>query len=175
MTYSRKFPNLLTFHFSLLLCMTFLLTSCNPLPGSPPPVDDQLGQTATANEVATQIGDSWRINMQMSGGLAGVNRSIVVTLLGEATASDIKKNQTVSFQLSEDELGVLFGLIKDLPEAWVMDDKNCNDCFEYTLFITRDGKEFSASLNDLERADTDLDPLIKALVVLQDQLLSIYP
>jgi hypothetical protein len=157
MTYARKFPNLLTFHFSLLFCMIVLLTSCNSLPESSPP------------------GESWRINMQMSGGLAGVSCSIVVTSLGEATASDIKKNQTVSFQLSEDELGVLFGLIKNLPEAWVMDDKNCNDCFEYTLFITRDGKEFSASLNDLERADTDLDPLIKALVVLQDQLLSIYP
>jgi len=111
----------------------------------------------------------------MSGGFVGVSRSIVVTSLGEATASDTKKNQTVSSQLNEDELGVLFGLIKDLPEEWVVNAKDCNDCFEYALIITRGGDELSASLNDLELADTDLDPLVKALVELQDQLLLIYP
>lgn len=175
MTYTKKFLNSLTLPFSLLFCMAFLFTSCNTLPDSSPPGDDQPNQTATANEVATQMGDSWQINMQISGGVAGVRRSIVVNSLGEATASDAKKNQTVSSQLSEDELGKLFGLIKDLPEEWVMVNKDCKDCFEYALDITRGAKEFSANLNDLELVDTDLDPLINALLVIQNQLLSIYP
>jgi hypothetical protein len=114
----------------------------------------------------------WRVILTLSGGFAGVDRSLDVASTGELSAADRGRGASISRRATAPELaeiGPLVEAVKPMTES--RRSTTCRDCFEYALQIERDGERFTARLDDTNLAGSGFAPLVKTLTALLNRAL----
>lgn len=116
---------------------------------------------------------AWRIRFKMSGGFAGIIRSVELSDDGLLRAVDQRTGRQSAIQIS----------VTDLEEirTWVMNAQpmpplprfsDCRDCLRYEVTIYRGNETITAELTDLNLDQSVLSPLINKLAALQETALS---
>ncbi|MCE9644649.1 MAG: hypothetical protein K8S20_01525 [Chloroflexi bacterium] len=107
----------------------------------------------------------WTIQMNHSGGIMGLSRSIDISSTGKYLILDERAGKSVTGQLAGDELSQLMEIVatseyrtKDsqLPSA-------CADCFIYDLEIAGSRGNFKVQLDDVSLPDSGMEPLVTLL------------
>lgn len=148
----------------LVLCLMLgvFLTACSAPNTATPSVPASMGQEA-----------SWSVQFSMSGGFAGLQRSVELSSTGQMTVIDRKEGRQVTVQIPEAEMEAI--------SSWVLQAQPvppparlpaCRDCFEYEVTIHRGGEALSFWYDDATLEGAELAPLINTLARLQDQALS---
>lgn len=136
-------------------------------PGVPPSAS-----TLTAGS-PSKVPVNWRIEFARSGGFAGLVRSAELSDSGLLTVIDHKSNRRVAVQVPAKELTDIASLLPAPSQSQLTDRlPYCRDCFEYALDIRCDGQDSSVQSNDLGLAGSSWEPLVKALVRLEESALS---
>jgi hypothetical protein len=138
----------------VLLLATIMLAACSPAMPTP---------LATPNPPT--FGESWTIEMNQSGGIMGLSRSIEISSDGKYTVTDEHADKTIEGQLSTNELAQVQELVKTLEPAKVtsVEQTGCADCFVYTIVIQGEGKSSPAQVNDITLKDSGFAPLVTFL------------
>lgn len=143
-----------------------ILSSC----GSELPLSETETVNLASSPIVTEkseMNDSepgWRIEMLVTGGFAGIRRSIQVASTGEVVVRDLDSNKLVDLELDQSDLesiGTQVISITQLPSA---ENQSCNDCFIYELDITLEGKQLSSSFNDEDLFNSDIVSLVNELM-----------
>lgn len=133
----------------------------------PPPKATPEGTEACADPV------SWQVTFGLSGGFAGMSRSLTVSSTGELTARDDADTLDVTRQASSDELAQIRGLlVAACPFETAGRPGLCADCFTYSLDVTMDGQRFVALTNDVSLPESGLLSLVETLRLTLDEALS---
>ena len=134
-----------------------------------PPLSTATSTTASQHKVL----EKWQIEFALSGGVAGLRRTVELSDTGQLTVTDQKASRQVVAQVPATELAEI---VSFLPAVERFQPAGrlpaCQDCFQYELGVSMDGQRFSIQLNDLVMVESGLAPLINALVRLQERALS---
>jgi len=149
-----------------IVASALLLASCSsvgqkPSPSSAKPAN--LFQTTT-----------WKVDLQLSGGFAGLDRALTLSSNGELTVEDRNQRSRVAKQATAqelDQIATLVAKIKSLP-AIPRGDSRCRDCLSYNISVDVDGERFSALLDDMTLPGSGLEELARALSALLNRTLS---
>jgi len=115
----------------------------------------------------------WRVELVVSGGLAGTERVLELSSTGHLNIIDKSSHRQVTTQVPNEELVKIFVLLVDTSHLQpTRTPPACRDCFEYGLDVRMDGQHFSFRVNDLNMNQAGLTPLVHALKELQDRLLA---
>lgn len=151
--------------FLYVLSITLLITGCGPA-SIPEPLN-----TPTTKPSAP--GNDWTIKMTQSGGIMGRSRSIEVSSEGKYTVVDDRANETVTGELTTNELSELNKLVmtSNYVPATKPNGTGCADCFVYDLEVQVNGEKFSIQLNDVSLPNSGLEPLVNFLRDMMDTVL----
>ncbi|MFZ5881565.1 MAG: hypothetical protein ACOY0R_19545 [Chloroflexota bacterium] len=115
---------------------------------------------------------TWSLRLVQSGGIMGLLRSVDVSSDGRMTVTDQRADQTVSRELTAEELARLGELVAQASDTASKNPAVCADCFVYEVTLERDaGGTLAATVDDVNLADSGLAPLIHALRALMDKAL----
>lgn len=82
----------------------------------------------------TSMSMDWSVRFSVSGGFAGLNRQLVISSDGAASATDRKSNRQAALQLTDSELTSLGELVLAVkPPQTTGSLPACADCFVYEL------------------------------------------
>lgn len=155
---------------------TPLPTSAPPVAASatPPPLATATGAPIPSALPACEPPSEWQATLALSGGFAGVARSITVSRAGDVTARDERSGANSSDDLSGMEIAALESWLCAALEAPAPGRPGpCADCFGYSLEITAAGYgNYSRTWNDLTLRDDPAAPFVQALLKLLDSLLA---
>jgi hypothetical protein len=104
----------------------------------------------------------WQASFHLTGGFAGVDRSLDVASSGEVTASDRRAGKHASGRATARDLAQLSDLIAIATSPDVAAPSPCRDCFQYEITVRIDGKTTTARTNDISAGP--LQPLVRALI-----------
>ncbi len=107
--------------------------------------------------------ETWAVKMTVSGGIAGILRTIDVNSTGSYSVADQRSGKIVTGTLTEAELATLQGLISALEVSTPKNPPICADCFEYELEIESGGKKMIASTDDISLGETGMGELVEFL------------
>jgi hypothetical protein len=157
--------------FFALLVISIILSACGrstpeqlPLP-SPKPLPTQ--------QQASGLTGIWAVDMQLSGGIAGLSRSIEINSSGAVVAKDDRTGKTAKRQLTSDELAQFKALVNSAslkPASGT--PTGCADCFIYSIKITSSSGDFSAQFDDVDLPDSGMSPVVKYLMGLVNSMLA---
>jgi hypothetical protein len=152
------------------LILAALLSACGPLL---PMASPQATPQATAAG-PLDLGQTWTIKMEHTGGFMGLSRSIEISSDGTFTITDDRDNQTIKGQLSSSQMTQLRKLVTTatIKPVTQPDQTGCADCFVYALEINEAGKPFTVQLNDITLPESGLESLVLFLRDLMDKSLS---
>jgi hypothetical protein len=156
--------------FMYVLLVSLLIASCGQSTALEPL------NTPTTEAPASTLpapGSEWTINMNHSGGIMGLMRSIEISSDGKFTVVDEKMDKTITGELSADELAKLNEevLSSEYIPASKPNGMGCADCFLYNLEIYTNGKRAVIKLNDISLQGSGLQPLVNYLRGLMDTTL----
>ena len=148
----------------VLLACSRAIPAPQPLP-SPQPLPTR---QQTPGPVA-----AWTVSMQLSGGFAGLSRSIVISNDGMATARDERSGKTVKKQLTPDE----FAQINNLVKSATLNPSSgspavCVDCFVYNIQVNSGGGKSTAQFDDISLPNSGMAPLVNYLRDLMSKMLA---
>lgn len=154
-----------------VLLFSILLAACGRAAPTPRPLPSPV-PLPTPQKIQNLAG-KWTVILRLSGGIAGLSRSIEISSDGAATAKDERSNKSVKRQLTSDELTKLTSLINSsslkaptgLPSA-------CADCFNYNIQISSDSGKFAAQLDDISLPDSGMELLAGYMGKLMNQMLA---
>ena len=112
----------------------------------------------------------WNATLHVTGGFAGVDRSLDVKSDGQLTATDRRADRQVSGRVPARELPALSNLIANASLADSSRSSACRDCFQYEISVRIDGKTGTARTNDTGAGP--LQPLVRTLISLLNRALS---
>ena len=140
---------------SVFLSFAMLLIACNP----------------TASDT-TSSSANWSVKLSLSGGFAGLNRSISLNQDGQAIYIDKRAKSRVEKQVTQQDLQDYVKLVKILPVNQALKPKptRCNDCINYVLVASFDGTSKRRTANDLTLGSSDANELIKNLTMLASEM-----
>ncbi|MHB8778933.1 MAG: hypothetical protein ACYC6R_14415 [Anaerolineales bacterium] len=126
----------------------------------------------TITSTLSVLDGEWTVKMTQSGGILGVRRSVEVYSDGSYMITDDRSNQTLTGELSEDELAKLKEIVANseyatLEKPWI---GGCADCFVYDLEI-QGSSRFILQLDDVSLPDSGLETLVLFLHELIDSAL----
>ena len=139
----------------LLFVMTFLLLlniGCSRLMPQATPLPTPLA-----------LEETWSVKMTLSGGIAGLMRSIEVTSDGSYTVSDERAGTTITGEMEDDELKRLEDLLSTLESNPPTGNSACADCFVYDIEIHSNGETVTASADDITLGDSGMGSLVQFL------------
>lgn len=127
----------------------------------------------TVTSALPVLDGEWTVKMTHSGGIMGVMRSMEIYSDGSYVITDNRSNQTLTGELSEDELAKLKGIVASSEYAGMEKPGTggCADCFVYDLEIQGGGSKFILQLDDVSLPDSGLDTLVIFLRELIDRAL----
>ena len=142
--------------FVLLGCRTmtaaFSTPTAAPLPSAP------AEPTGLAMELPALSGD-WHIKVTQSGGIMGLSRMLEISSGGEMAVTDLRSNKKNQVTLTADKLAELTKLVEATKYQPVSVPSGCADCFIYDFDISGGGKKFQVQLNQIDLANSGLQPL----------------
>jgi hypothetical protein len=107
--------------------------------------------------------ETWAVKMTVSGGIAGILRTIDVNSTGSYSVADQRSGKIATGNLTEAELATLQALISSLEVSTPKNPSACADCFEYELEIESGGKKMIASADDLSLGESGMGELVQFL------------
>lgn len=134
----------------ILLTAAFLLAGCST-------------QKAEATNTPPALEESWSVKMTLSGGIAGLLRTVEVQADGSYTVVDERAGATVQGNLEDEKLLALKGLIENLVITTSKNPGACADCFIYDIEIQNGGKKMIANVDDLSLGESGLGELVNFL------------
>ena len=151
-----------------IFLISFILVACA---GASVSTDEPKPLSTPANGPASACGvpSQWTIQLNRSGGIAGVDETMTLdsggrlTVQSESPATDVRKT------LSKDQVSAITGYLAEAcPFEMKPNDAGCADCFLYKLDIQMDGKTYVMLATDVTLSD-EVHPLINELSnLLQD-------
>jgi len=159
-----------------------LLAACTSAPiGQPTPLATTAPASATApssratpQSSSCDVSGTWDVELNVTGGFAGVDRRLQVDDQGAYEAEDAQPASKEEGVLSADEMEQLLALLPSVCEPYeAARPPSCADCFNYFLEATLQGSAYEFILNDLSLAEAPVGPLVGWLssylnTVLQD-------
>lgn len=133
----------------LLLAVTMMIAGCSRTTG--------LKYTPPALE------NNWTVKMTLSGGIAGLKRSIHVRADGSYVVIDERNGKQVTGDLAEGELSELEDLLSTLQVTASDKPSVCADCFEYEVEIETGGRKMIVKADDLTLGDSGAGSLVQFL------------
>jgi hypothetical protein len=118
-----------------------------------------------------ELEDEWSVNMTLSGGIAGLMRSIEVKADGSYTVTDERTGNTASGELTEDELAELEEIISTLEFSTSRNPSACADCFVYDIEILSGGQKMIVNSDDTTLDDSGVGTLAQFLRGIMDSAL----
>ncbi len=116
---------------------------------------------------------TWRIRFTMSGGFAGIIRSVELSDDGLLRVSDQRTGRQSEIQISTTDLEAINGWVARAQSPPLLPRfSNCRDCLHYDITIHRGNETVTAELTDLNLDQSDLSLLINKLAALQETALS---
>ena len=134
----------------ILLAAAFLLAGCSP---------QQVEATATP----PALEETWSVKMTLSGGIAGLLRTVEVQADGSYVVVDERADTTIQGKLEDEKLLVLKGFIENLVITTPKNPAVCADCFVYDIEIRNGGKTMIANADDLSVGESGLGELVNFL------------
>lgn len=154
-----------------VLLFSILLAACGRVTPTPQPLPSPVA-LPTPQQIQNLAG-KWTVIMRLSGGIAGLSRSLEISSDGAATAIDERSGKTGKRQLTSDELTKLTGLINSASlKSPGGAPAGCADCFIYNLEISSDSGKFAAQLDDVSLPDSGMELLAGYLGKLMNQMLA---
>jgi hypothetical protein len=152
------------------LCILALM-SCRGLPETlatptEPPGPTQIivpTPAASGSSIPILKGD-WRVSLIKSGGFIGMSRSLEILSSAELTLKDLRSNKTSQVRLPADKLAELSRLVQATHYQPVQVESGCADCYIYDLEISSAGEKFQVHLNQIDLANSGLQPLVDFLI-----------
>jgi len=160
-----------------ILALTFLgvivLGACAPT--DPKPDSDDITATSpttptedtTTPDTAENPEDiAWVTELNLSGGFAGVQKSIEISSTGEVIILDEKINERIEMELPQADLEIISQLVENilnLPKISEPEPSTCADCFLYVVDIMAEELHVHATFDDLNLIESDFEPLIGEL------------
>ena len=143
-----------------------LLTSCvSPAsPSATPPLPPSPTEDACGPD------QSWRAQLTVSGGFAGIQQMIVLDAGGAMTITDAQSETSRTRVLGPDELSRVRSLLASacpFPNPGPL--PSCADCFDYQLEVSYGAGIARAELNDVSLTGSVYEDLIRELVDLGGQ------
>ena len=141
---------------SVLLSFAILLIACNP----------------TTSDT-TSPSANWSVKLTLSGGFAGLNRSISLNQDGQAIYIDKRAKSRVEKQVTKADLQTVAKLVKILSpsDETVRGPSQCRDCINYVLAASYDGTHIRRAVDTITVQDSDAKDLIKKLTILASEVL----
>jgi hypothetical protein len=113
---------------------------------------------------AQKSAGTWSVVMNVSGGIAGLDREIRVANDGAFTATDLRRRTTANGQLPAALLVDADAIVGKLSPVVSRPSADCRDCLVYRFEITRAGATtLTADFNDISVVGTPFEPLVKIL------------
>jgi len=134
-----------------LTIFALAVSACSTLAQSPLPTAD-----------VPELGQTWILKMNHSGGIMGLSRSIEISSDGNYTVTDERTNSRLEGKLSAAELVKLSDLLATAISNPPPGGRNsaCADCFIYTIEFKGAGTSFTAEVDDTTIAESGLEPLV---------------
>ncbi len=144
--------------------LTPLRTSAAERPTQPAPLPNPTAALPPSSRsgIPALTGD-WQISLEQSGGIMGMSRKLVVSSSGTASLTDLRSQKSTQIILSGEELKSLAGLLADSRYKVPASASGCADCFLFALEVSSSSGTFSVELDELELADSGLQPLVAFL------------
>ena len=142
----------------IFLAAVFLLAGCSL-------------QKAEATNVAPVLEEDWSVKMTLSGGIAGLMRTIEVKADGSYTVTDARAGNTASGELTEDELARLEEMISTLEFSALNNPSACADCFVYDIEIVSGGQKMVVNVDDVTLGDSGVVRVVQFLRGIMDSAL----
>lgn len=122
------------------------------------------GQTPMPTQsLDCQLPKEWKIDFSLSGGFAGLSRSLSISSNGSAVAQDLRTGKRNVSVISQDDLNNIAGMLAEAcPFERKQMDGGCADCFEYKLNIFMDSKQYELRASDVSIPERSA-PLIEYL------------
>jgi len=124
-------------------------------------------QTPAATPLPTVLLQSWRLEFERSGGIAGLSQRLTLDDSGQGVFADLRRDRRVNGSLTPAEMAELRVL---LANAWsqaqpASQTQPCADCFEYSLSFNAGSREETVRANSLG-VSPRLRPLVQWLTTL---------
>ena len=135
--------------WAIFASFTLILTACS--------------KSASPTYAPPVLEETWAVKMTLSGGIAGLLRSIDVNSTGSYSVADQRGGKVVTGTLSEADLTTLQALISALEVSAPKNPSACADCFEYELEVESGGKKMIASADGLSLGESGMGELVQFL------------
>jgi hypothetical protein len=114
----------------------------------------------------------WSLTFTLSGGIAGLNRTLDLESGGAATAIDRQRNLQVRRQISRDDLSEIERFAASAVSFEKVGDDVCRDCLTYAIDLRVAGRAVRIRANDITLSDSKAAALVQALTRVQQRLLA---
>lgn len=119
---------------------------------------------------------SWKIDYEISGGFAGIQRKMELSNDGKLIATDLKQKRTVEQQVSEEQLTKIASILVTIDyqqgtNARSKLSNRCADCFLHNITLIIDGQQQTIAGNDISLRNSPYTSLIGLLSSLLDAAL----
>lgn len=110
----------------------------------------------------------WKIEYRVSGGFAGIRRTLELSSDGKLIATDLKQKKTVEKSISDKQIASIENLLnttnyQQTTEARSKLSNRCADCFQHAITVTIDERQHSTAGTDVSLRNSPYASLIGAL------------
>lgn len=159
--------NKVVYLFLLFIPFT-VLTACST--GNDSPLGTKTAQPSLENA------HQWRVELNVSGGFAGIERQLLINSTGAVIVSDRKLGRHEG-NLSVEQLNELSNLLKALQSAPSQPKvsarpSRCADCVQSRISADIDGKQYNAMFHSGETAPQPYTDLLAYLTAILQRMLS---
>lgn len=148
---------------SLLFMVVTGLLACNS------------GQHISTAEAAASAGHTWSIEIQLSGGFAGIDQQVLLDNTGKLTSINNKSGKRHGTRADTSLMAHAGELVTTRPLATTPQPGQglpigCADCINYNINIVSNGRRLIIRLNTLSLKSSPYGDLVKKMVVAAQQL-----
>jgi len=149
-----------------IILISMILSACAGASTTEP---NPLGTPTGGPASACSIPSEWTVQLNRSGGIAGVNETMTLDSGGRLTVQSERTSRNIQKTISKDQVNTIAGLLSQAcPFEMKPNDAGCADCFLYKFDIQMNGQSYVLLATDVTLTD-DLQPLVGTLTqILQD-------
>ena len=108
--------------------------------------------------------EAWHLTFHLSGGFAGLDRTLELASTGELHAADLRRGAKVTTKSPGTEVAQIESVIAKLKPLDTLPETNCRDCLQYDIEVEMSSDPLVLHLNDVSLAGAADKPLLEALV-----------
>jgi len=114
----------------------------------------------------------WTLSLHVSGGFAGVERTLQVSSAGDISAEDSKRAEPATARATTGELATIRSFVAMEIPARRARSGECRDCFRYALEIAANGRLSMFEFDDVTLTGSDIEPLVRVLMTMLNRTLT---